>query len=93
MFAWSGLVGAVLHSSVAVVAANLPARYFELLNAGVARIENRLATEPTADLQTLESTAGWKHFPSAILVASVLYTQPHPAKETSRCSQQAMSAA
>jgi len=80
MFAWSGLVGAVLHSSVAVVAANLPARYFELLNAGVARIENRLATEPTADLQTLESTAGWKHFPSAILVASVLYTQPHPAK-------------
>ena len=70
----------MLHSAIAVAAANLPAQYFELLYAGVARIENRLATEPTADLQTLESTAGWKHFPSAILVASVLYTQPHPAK-------------
>ncbi|MBI3417729.1 MAG: hypothetical protein HY043_20750 [Verrucomicrobia bacterium] len=79
VFAWATLLGAMLHASVAVVATTLPARYFEMLNTGVARIEKRLATEPAADLQTLESLAGWKHFPSAILVASVLYTQPYPA--------------
>src|SRR5437867_11087140 len=79
MFAWALLLGAVLRSSVGVAATNLPGQYFELLNTGFARIEKRLTAEPAADLQTLESSAGWKHFPSAILVASVLYTQPNPA--------------
>src|SRR5580765_4057141 len=79
IFARGLFLGAVLHSSLAVAVTNLPARYFELLNTGVTRIQTRLAAEPAADLQTLESAGGWKHFPSAILVASVLYTQPHPA--------------
>ena len=79
IFASALVLGAVLHTWVAVAGTNLPDRYFELLNRGVAQIEKRLAAEPTADLQTLESAPGWKHFPSAILVASVLYTQPNPA--------------
>ena len=53
----------VLHTSAAGAATNLPAQYFQLLSAGVARVEERLATGPAADLQTLESSAGWKHFP------------------------------
>src|SRR6267143_5443772 len=79
IFACGLFLGAALRSSVAVAGTNLPGHYFELLNTGVARIEKRLTAEPGADLAALESTAGWKHFPSAILVASVLYTQPHPA--------------
>jgi hypothetical protein len=78
MLASAAFFGAVLHSSVALAATNLPAHYFQLLSAGATRVEERLATGPTADLPTLESPAGWKHFPSAILVAAVLYTQPHP---------------
>lgn len=76
---WGLFLGAALRSSLAVAATNLPGQYFELLNTGVARIEKRLATELVADLQALESSGSWKHFLSAILVASVLYTQPHPA--------------
>src|SRR2546422_6094196 len=79
LIAWVVLMGAVFHGSVAVAATNLPALYFELLNSGIVRVERRVASEPAADLQTLESTAGWKHFPSAMLVAAVLHTQPHPA--------------
>src|SRR2546427_929365 len=79
IFALAALLCAVLHDSMAIAATNLPARYFELLNTGVVRIEKRLTAEPAADLQTLEASVGWKHFPSAILVASVLYTQPNPA--------------
>lgn len=78
LFALAALLGVALRGSVAAAATSLPARYFELLNAGAARVEDRLATGSAADLQTLESPAGWKHFPSALLVAAVLYTQPHP---------------
>ena len=79
IFALVAFLCAVLQSSVAVASTNLPGQYFELLNSGVARIEKRLTAEPASDLQTLESSGSWKHFPSAILVASVLYAQPHPA--------------
>src|SRR5262245_10631524 len=58
--------------------ASLPGDYFPLLNTGIDRIGKRLEMEPNADLATLESLAGWKHFPSALLVSAVLYTQPHP---------------
>src|SRR2546430_7685326 len=78
IFALAALLAVTLHSSVAFAATHLPARYFELLSAGAVRIEETVATMPAADLQTLESPTGWKHFPSAILVAAVLYTQPHP---------------
>src|SRR3989449_184573 len=70
---------ALIGSFVVSATAALPRDYFPLLVAGADRVAQRLDAEPNADLATLESTAGWKHFPSAILVASVLYTQPHPA--------------
>ncbi len=59
-------------------AAELPARYFRLLEAGIAQVEERLAAEPAADLQALEARPGWRHFPSTALVAAVLYAKPHP---------------
>ncbi|HTS69287.1 MAG TPA: hypothetical protein VMO17_09905 [Terriglobia bacterium] len=60
-------------------AVELPGQYFRLLNAGVTQIVQRLAAEPTSDLQALEARPGWRHFPSAILAAAVLYTQKNPA--------------
>lgn len=62
-------------------AVELPARYFRLLESGMAQVERRLAAEPDADLQRLEAKPGWRHFPSAILVAAVLYAKSHPANE------------
>ena len=59
--------------------AELPARYFPLLTAGLARVEERLNAQPGADLAALEAKPGWRHFPSAILVAAVLYAKEHPA--------------
>jgi hypothetical protein len=58
---------------------DLPAQYFRLLHAGLAQVQQRLAAEPAADLQALEARPGWRHFPSAILMAAVLYTRRHPA--------------
>jgi hypothetical protein len=46
---------------------------------GIARVEERLAAEPSATLASLEAQPGWTHFPSAILAAAVLYTKAHPA--------------
>ncbi|MDR3677978.1 MAG: hypothetical protein P4N24_21035 [Acidobacteriota bacterium] len=60
-------------------ASELPSQYFRLLNVGIAQVEQVLAAEPSADLQTLEARPGWRHFPSAILTAAVLYTQKNPA--------------
>src|SRR4026208_1419242 len=65
--------------SLAVSAiASLPGDYFPLLIGGIDRVAQRLEAEPNADLAALESLPGWKHFPSALLVSAVLYTQPHP---------------
>jgi hypothetical protein len=58
--------------------ASLPAGYFRLMEAGVARVESRLNAEPNADLATLEARADWKHFPYAILAPAVLYAKNHP---------------
>ncbi|MCC6288994.1 MAG: hypothetical protein IT249_14010 [Chitinophagaceae bacterium] len=55
----------------------LPARYFELLESGVAIVEKRLETDPTASLVSLESQPGWTHFPNAILIPAVLYSKSH----------------
>src|SRR6185437_10408218 len=57
----------------------LPARYYQLMEQGIARVEERLAAEPSAALALLEAQPGWTHFPSAILAAAVLYTKSHPA--------------
>lgn len=80
--------------SVAVVAiaarawgAELPGRYFRLLEAGAAQVEARLAAEPNADLDSLEKTPGWKHFGYSILAPAVLYTKQHPANPRYRDSR------
>jgi hypothetical protein len=57
----------------------LPALYYQLMSAGITPVEDRVAAGPLADLATLESQPGWRHFPSCILVAAVLYTSAHPA--------------
>ncbi|MBI4605688.1 MAG: carbon-nitrogen hydrolase family protein [Planctomycetes bacterium] len=55
----------------------LPELYFQLLEAGAARVEERLAAEPGADLEALEARQGWRHFPSALLAAAVLHSKDH----------------
>ncbi len=60
-------------------AAELPGKYFELLEAGAAMVADRLAGEPTAHLATLEKRPGWRHFPYAILAPAVLYAHKDPA--------------
>ena len=60
-------------------AARLPDRYFELIGAAMADVQSRLAAEPAAGLAKLETNPGWRHFPSAILMASVLHAKSHRA--------------
>jgi hypothetical protein len=79
MPACTAFLALMLSSPVVAAATNLPARYFELLDAGVTRLEQRLEAEPDADLAALEAKSGWRHFPSAVLVAAVLYAKEHPA--------------
>jgi len=59
-------------------AAKLPARYFQLLEAGAAQMEKRMDAEPSADLEALEARPGWRHFPYSILAPAVLYAKRHP---------------
>jgi hypothetical protein len=70
------LACAVLFGSAAA-AASLPARYFEILNAGMERIEKQLAAQPEADLAALESRRN-RHFTHTVLAAAVLYVKQHP---------------
>jgi hypothetical protein len=56
----------------------LPAHYYQLMEQGIARVEERLAAEPSTTLASLEAQPGWTHFPSAILAAAVLYIKAHP---------------
>jgi len=56
----------------------LPGQYFRLLEAGAAQVENRLNTQPNADLKSLETGPDWRHFPYAILAPTVLYAKRHP---------------
>jgi len=70
-----------LHAEAQSNSIELPAHYFRLLDAGVKRIEERLAAEPEATLASLESQPGWTHFPNAILMPAVLYTKSHAANK------------
>ena len=58
--------------------ATLPGRYYERMREGAAKVRERLAADPSATLQALESTPGWRHFPSMVLVAAVLHKQKDP---------------
>ncbi len=60
------------------IAADLPGRYFRLLEAGAAQVEKRLEAEPAADLKALEARLEWRHFPYSILAPAVLYAKRHP---------------
>jgi hypothetical protein len=75
----NGLIWLGVSMPSAATESELPARYFTLLASGVARVEERLAKEPTIDLEGIEAAPGWKHFPSALLAAATLYSQNHPA--------------
>jgi hypothetical protein len=67
------------YSLAAVIQAEpLPGAYFRLMEAGAAKVEQRLNAEPGADLLVLEKVPGWRHFPSVILVPAVLYAKKHP---------------
>lgn len=60
-------------------AAELPGKYFELMQSGIARVEERFAQGSPGDLATLEKQPGWRHFPHALLVAAVLHAKQHKA--------------
>jgi len=70
-----------LHAGAQSNFIELPVHYFRLLDAGVKRIEERLAAEPEATLASLESQPGWTHFPNAILMPAVLYSKSHAANK------------
>jgi hypothetical protein len=56
----------------------LPGRYFQLLEAGIANVEKQLETDPNATLASLEAQP-YGHFPHAFLMPAVLFTKSHPA--------------
>jgi hypothetical protein len=59
--------------------AELPAAYYRLLEAGIARVEEILGATPDATLEALEACPRGRHFPSTVLMAALLYAHPHPA--------------
>ncbi|MGH9844622.1 MAG: hypothetical protein ACREEM_38365 [Blastocatellia bacterium] len=54
------------------------ATYFRLLEAGTAKVQQRMNENPDAGLKTLEAQPEWRHFPYAILAPAVLYAKRHP---------------
>src|SRR5580704_11643229 len=69
--------------------AELPARYYQLMEAGCAAIEKHLDEQPGADLKAIEHVSErrtgsslentWSHFGYAILPPAVLYAKQHAA--------------
>src|SRR5690349_16382528 len=75
----SGKISCLFILAAAASAAELPGRYFQLLEAGSRQVESRLTADPNATLESLEKTAGSRHFPYSILAPAVLYAKKHPA--------------
>ena len=74
------IVLSFVSGSVRAASDPLPAAYFRLLEAGAAKVEQRLNSIPNADLKALETPISeWRHFPYSILAPSVLYAKKHPA--------------
>lgn len=59
--------------AMSLTAADLPSGYLKLMSDAAAEVGRRLAAEPSVTLETLEAAPGWRHFPSTVLVAAVLY--------------------
>ncbi len=84
------MITIVLLATSAAVAAEpsrvvLPDRYFRLLEAGAAQVQERLAAEPSPSLQQLESRGdGWRLFPHSVLAPAVLYTKQDPTNRSYR---------
>ncbi|MEO8764706.1 MAG: hypothetical protein ABI416_10485, partial [Ginsengibacter sp.] len=77
------IIGSVSFTGAQTTASNttkvdLPGRYFQLLENGIARVQKRFAEEQHVTLASLESLPGWSHFPNAILMPAALYTKSHP---------------
>lgn len=76
-------VAVLVAAATAVTAAELPDRYFRLLEAGIAHVEKQVEAEPALDLKRLESRGdGWRLFPHVILAAAVLYAKQDPANRS-----------
>ena len=72
------LLAALLAASMVHAADSgaLPARYFRLLDSGMAQVAQRLDAQPGVDLQALEARGdGWRLFPHTILAAAVLWAK------------------
>jgi hypothetical protein len=75
----AGLALVVLCAAVTPIsAAELPGRYFRLMEAELAQVEKRLEAEPKVDLKALEAGPKERHFPGTVLAAAVLYAKEHP---------------
>ena len=71
------------------LAAELPAHYYRLMEAGCASVQKHLDELPNADLKTIEKASehhsgssldiSWAHFGYAILPPAILYAKQHPA--------------
>ncbi len=78
-----------LVAAASLQAAALPARYYQLMEAGCASVEKHLDGLPNADLKAIEKAAerhtgssleiSWAHFGYAILPPAILYAKQHPA--------------
>lgn len=76
-------------AAACATAAELPARYYRLMDAGCLSVEKHLDEHPDADLKTIERPPqphtgssleiSWAHFGYAILPPAVLYAKHHPA--------------
>lgn len=72
------VIGLAAVSAGAAGSAELPVRYFRLLEAGTAKVEARMNAEANPSLKSIESQSGWRHFPYAILAPAVLFAKRHP---------------
>jgi hypothetical protein len=69
--------GSIAFGLLPLAAAELPARYFRLLEAGSTKVAARLDADRGVDLKAIEAQADWRHFPYAILAPAVLFTKKH----------------
>jgi hypothetical protein len=81
MMTWAGLTVVLLGMETSAASAvELPERYFRLMEAELPLIEQRLVTDPAADLKLLEDQG--RCMPGAVMAAAVLYAKPHSANRS-----------